>query len=65
MYYPDRYDEFPRDLSKLCKYIANVLGYRNFTPEAGIVNYYHMDSTLAGHTDHSELDHDAPLISIR
>jgi alkylated DNA repair protein alkB family protein 1 len=29
------------------------------------VNYYHMDSTLAGHTDHSELNKEAPLFSFR
>ncbi|XP_071160040.1 nucleic acid dioxygenase ALKBH1-like [Mytilus edulis] len=63
-YYTDKHSEFPVDLSSLCKYIASVLGYSSFAPEAAIVNYYHMDSTLAGHTDHSELDHDAPLISI-
>ncbi|CAC5402500.1 ALKBH1 [Mytilus coruscus] len=63
-YYTDKHSEFPVDLSRLCKYIASVLGYPSYAPEAAIVNYYHMDSTLAGHTDHSELDHDAPLISI-
>ncbi|KAJ8308197.1 hypothetical protein KUTeg_013071, partial [Tegillarca granosa] len=41
-----------------------TIGFHNFTSEAAIVNYYHMNSTLAGHTDHSEFDHTAPLISI-
>ena len=36
-----------------------------FTAEAGIVNYYHLDSTLSGHTDHSERDLSLPLLSIR
>ena len=40
-------------------------GLFSFVPEAGIINYYHMDSTLSGHTDHSELDLTAPLFSIR
>ena len=36
----------------------------SFCAEAGIVNYYHMDSTLSGHTDHSEKDLSQPLLSI-
>ena len=37
----------------------------SFLAEAGIVNYYHLDSTLSGHTDHSERDLSHPLLSIR
>lgn len=58
-------DFFPVDLACLCNYIANVTGFQNFVAEAAIVNYYHMNSTLSGHTDHSEKNLDAPLISIR
>jgi len=29
------------------------------------VNYYHLDSTLSGHSDHSERDLSHPLLSIR
>ena len=36
-----------------------------FRAEAGIVNYYQLGATLSGHTDHSEDDLTAPLISIR
>ncbi|CAI8052202.1 Nucleic acid dioxygenase ALKBH1, partial [Geodia barretti] len=36
----------------------------SFLAEAGIVNYYHLDSTLSGHTDHSERDLSHPLLSI-
>ena len=36
----------------------------SFHAEAGIVNYYHMDSTLSGHTDHSEKDLSHPLLSL-
>ncbi|KAK3595959.1 hypothetical protein CHS0354_032473 [Potamilus streckersoni] len=63
-YYEDKYTSFPEDLGLLCKCIATALGYQVFQAEAAIVNYYHMDSTLAAHTDHSEIDHQAPLISI-
>ena len=37
---------------------------RDFRAEAAIVNYYPMDATLSGHTDHSEHNLDAPLLSI-
>ncbi|KAL3874108.1 hypothetical protein ACJMK2_037168 [Sinanodonta woodiana] len=63
-YYEDRYTSFPDDLGLLCKCIGTALGYPDFQAEAAIVNYYHMDSTLAAHTDHSEMNHQAPLISI-
>jgi alkylated DNA repair protein alkB family protein 1 len=29
------------------------------------VNFYHMDSSIGGHTDHSEFDLSAPLLSFR
>jgi alkylated DNA repair protein alkB family protein 1 len=64
LYYKDRYTEFPEDLYNLSKYLAEQLGYSYYSAEAGIVNYYHLDSTLAGHTDHSEYDMDSPLFSI-
>ena len=64
-YSPDNHSPFPSDLAKLTGHIAAAIDFPEFHAEAAIVNYYHLDSTLAGHTDHSELDHEAPLISIR
>ncbi|GJQ74902.1 putative 2OG-Fe(II) oxygenase superfamily [Trypoxylus dichotomus] len=55
---------FPTDLSLLCNYIAIALGFVDFKAEAAIINYYHMDSTLSGHTDHSEQNLEAPLFSL-
>ena len=43
----------------------NLFFVMSFKPEAGIINYYHLDSTLSGHTDHSEFDLTAPLFSLR
>ncbi|KRT80731.1 hypothetical protein AMK59_6322, partial [Oryctes borbonicus] len=63
VYSEDRKGIFPRDLAMLCNYIAVALGFVNFKAEAAIVNYYHMDSTLSGHTDHSEQNLEAPLFS--
>lgn len=62
-YFADRIQAFPDDLRHICTYIAAVLGYDAYSSEAGIVNYYRMESTLMGHTDVSELDKAAPLIS--
>ena len=64
-YYPERFSPFPEDLGCLCRLIAATVGFPDFSAQAGIINYYHMDSTLGGHTGHSELDDDAPLISLR
>ena len=65
VYSEDNRGEFPSNLSKLSKVISEYVGYKNFTPEAAIVNYYNMDSTLGGHTDHSEKNCQAPLFSFR
>lgn len=67
IYRKDLMNEFPPDLSCVSQLIIDtVLGRQVcFKPEAAIVNYYHLDSSLSGHTDHSEFDLTAPLISIR
>lgn len=54
----------PEDVSKLSIHIASVLGWTSYQPEAGIINYYHMNSTLSAHQDFSEKNMSAPLISI-
>lgn len=56
---------FPEDVAELTDVIAEFLGYENFKAEAAIVNYYHMNSTLSAHTDHSEVNLEAPLFSFR
>lgn len=56
-------DPFPTDLATLCKYVCEATGFPGFSAEAAIVNFYHLDSTLSGHTDHSEEDITAPLLS--
>ncbi|XP_021190666.3 nucleic acid dioxygenase ALKBH1 [Helicoverpa armigera] len=55
--------KFPEDLAELSDVLAKYLGYSDFTAEAAIVNYYHMNSTLSAHTDHSEVNLKAPLFS--
>jgi len=56
--------DFPSDLDTLCKYIATTLQYPTYKAEAAIVNFYPGSSTLSAHTDHSEHNLTAPLISI-
>lgn len=63
VYSEDSKSDFPPDLKLLCRYIAEVLGFSNFVAEAAIINFYHCDSSLSGHTDHSEANMDAPLFS--
>jgi len=65
MYSENSRDPFPQDLAMLCRYIARVVGFSDFSAEAAILNYYHMDSTLSGHTDNSEQNKEAPLFSFR
>ena len=55
----------PLDMKMLSQYVTAALGWPGFQPEAAIVNFYHQGSTLSGHTDHSELDHQSPLLSVR
>ncbi|XP_052861917.1 nucleic acid dioxygenase ALKBH1 [Anopheles cruzii] len=55
--------QFPNDLAAMVQYVASALGISSFSPEAAIVNYYPIGSTLAGHTDHSEEDLTVPLFS--
>lgn len=56
---------FPADLAALSAYIADILNFGKYSAEAAIVNYYPIGTTLAGHTDHSEQNLDAPLFSYR
>ncbi|KAJ9589644.1 hypothetical protein L9F63_017133 [Diploptera punctata] len=62
-YSEDLQSPFPEDLAQLCQFVSKTIGLGDFTAEAAIVNFYHMDSTLSGHTDHSEPDKEAPLFS--
>lgn len=63
VYSVDCCSDFPPCLSSLSCHVASVLGFFKYNPEAAIVNYYHMDSSLGGHVDYSEYDQSAPIIS--
>lgn len=65
IYSEDSYNEFPQDLDSLiATVLAPALGYEDFVSQAAIVNYYPQGTTLSGHTDHSEVNLEAPLFSI-
>ncbi|XP_066953415.1 nucleic acid dioxygenase ALKBH1 isoform X3 [Macrobrachium rosenbergii] len=55
----------PQDLKRLCSLVAKVLGFQDFVAEAAIINFYHENSTLGPHTDNSEPNMSAPLLSFR
>ncbi|XP_059616387.1 nucleic acid dioxygenase ALKBH1 [Phlebotomus argentipes] len=55
---------FPADLHALTGILGQILSFPGFRAQAAIVNFYPQGSTLAGHTDHSEVDLEAPLFSI-
>ncbi|TRY63612.1 hypothetical protein TCAL_04022 [Tigriopus californicus] len=55
---------FPPDLAALTADLARTAGFPDFRAEAAIVNFYPLDGTLGGHTDHSEDNLQAPLVSI-
>ncbi|XP_020709501.2 nucleic acid dioxygenase ALKBH1 isoform X2 [Athalia rosae] len=57
-------DSMPEDMMKLTRCLAKVASFHDFKAESAIVNYYRMNSTLSGHTDHSEVDCEAPLFSV-
>jgi alkylated DNA repair protein alkB family protein 1 len=56
----------PDDLVGLCMGLAKLcLGQDyDFTPEAGIVNYYAHNSQLCGHVDDAERAMDRPIVSL-
>ncbi|XP_006632327.2 nucleic acid dioxygenase ALKBH1 [Lepisosteus oculatus] len=62
-YSPAHHTPFPSDLHTLAARVATACGFPSFSSEAGILNYYHLDSSLGIHVDESELDHSQPLLS--
>ncbi|KAM6360670.1 nucleic acid dioxygenase ALKBH1 isoform 3-T3 [Alca torda] len=62
-YSANHHTPFPSDLAFLSEQVAAACGFRGFQAQAGILNYYHFDSSLGIHADESELDHSRPLLS--
>jgi len=64
VYYDEDFNEIPEYIREVCETVAFAMGFDDFRSEAGIVNYYHLNSTLSAHQDHSEENMKAPLVSI-
>ncbi|CAO3647810.1 unnamed protein product [Mucor fragilis] len=76
-YHLDRRYPFPADVADLTKAVVTAVenighdGWINqykgedFVAEAGVINYYQYRDTLMGHVDRSELNMEAPLVSLR
>lgn len=76
-YHFDRRYAMPDDVSEITREVVTAvedIGYgdwknvyrgSDFKAEAGVVNYYQYRDTLMGHVDRSELNMQAPLVSIR
>ena len=52
------------DLANVTGHIARALGYLDYRPESGVVNYYPLGSSMGGHVDKYENDLSQPLVSI-
>ncbi|KAI7897704.1 uncharacterized protein BX663DRAFT_490633 [Cokeromyces recurvatus] len=75
-YHLDRRYPFPEDIAELIKAVVTAsegVGYDNwrneykgsdYKAEAGVINYYQYRDTLMGHVDRSELNMEAPLVSL-
>ena len=64
VYNENDFTQIPKDVENLMLCLAEMVGFKEFKPEAGIINYYHLNSTLSGHQDHSEENLNAPLFSV-
>lgn len=72
----DQRYSMPADLAELSSAVVGATegvganGWKNtykrsdFKAEAGVINYYQLRDTLMGHVDRSELNMDAPLVSV-
>jgi len=62
-YDPARRGVFPAELTALVEEVSSGTGLPGVTGECGIVNYFHEDSVMCGHVDHSEDDLTKPIVS--
>lgn len=61
-YCSSKHEVFPKELSDFISEISNSIGQK-IKSECGIINYFHEDSVMCGHVDHSEKDLTKPIIS--
>jgi len=41
----------PIDVKNICELISKSINFNDFEAQAGIINYYHLNSTLSAHQD--------------
>eukprot|EP01038_Epipyxis_sp_PR26KG_P016249 gene16249-22128_t len=63
MYKKNLKSSFPEDLSILCKQLANLVN-TSLEPEAAIVNFYPLGTTMGGHLDDAEHTMEKPIVSL-
>ncbi|WP_017235701.1 DNA oxidative demethylase AlkB [Pandoraea sp. B-6] len=54
----------PASFVALARRAADAAGYRDFAPDACLVNRYSLDARLTLHQDHDERDLGAPIVSV-
>ncbi|VVD65746.1 Alpha-ketoglutarate-dependent dioxygenase AlkB [Pandoraea cepalis] len=54
----------PASFVALARRAAGAAGYRDFAPDACLVNRYSLDARLTLHQDHDERDLGAPIVSV-
>ena len=65
LYSKESYTPFPEDLAQVVSELVGVCIPSAVVPEAAIVNFYRPGDTLTAHSDYSEPNNAAPLVSIR
>jgi alkylated DNA repair protein alkB family protein 1 len=63
MYQKNLKSDFPEELAQVCRFVAQKVG-QDFQPEASIVNFYPLATSMGGHLDDAEHDLSKPIVSI-
>lgn len=53
---------FPEDFATLCKTVAHLVN-TDFIPEAAIINFYPLGTSMGGHLDDAEHNLNTPIVS--
>jgi len=57
-------EKLPMEIGEISKLVVQVLGLRELSPDAAIINYYPAKTALSPHVDKSERDLSRPLVSL-
>ena len=59
-----KWPALPSSFMKLALEAANEAGFKNFVPDACLINRYEAGSRLSLHQDKNEIDYNAPIVSV-